>query len=482
VSTWDPEVDPPGAKPIITSGGDDDTIRFQNPRDCTIEGFSILSEGGSYDPPIEVRSGTGMTIRNCTIDTSNFPTGNIMLSGSPQITIEGCTVNNATRGGISTRRHPGSMGGGDIYAGSHIVVKGCKISDSNQGGMQVGGAEPGVTVIIGGSGADQNIIEYNGNAGIICENVSYFTIDNNIVRHNGRAGIALVSSGEEPGVVSNNVINNHSSEAGINVVGASKVTIGDNNEIYGNYAGVALTMENMPGLKPEVLPSSKPVIIQNNHIYSNPRGGIGVLDRITGPFTISGNHIEQNNKGGIYLDLSYTNACEIPEVGAIEIMDNDIHDNGRGGIHTTGSGAPTVTIRRNKVYGNGGGSHGGGIDVRHASGIIENNLVYKNYMGGIRFGDGITHIINNTVVSSGFNNTKGGGIIYTDQIADYVTDPPTGTAPETLFIRNNAEDSVARLAWFMTITYCMATIHGMISLTGLTPLIADGPPWMICPA
>jgi hypothetical protein len=134
----------------------------------------------------------------------------------------------------------------------------------------------------------------------------------------------------------------------------------------------------------------------------------------------------------------------------LDIVDNAIYDQIRGGIHTGtdvadpggfdgAAGSAFVTISKNKVYGNGQSMYGGGIDVRHASGTIYNNLVYENHRGGIRFGDWITDIINNTVSDNG-NATEdlGGGIIYDDiSLDDAVNDPPDGNPPASLFIRNN---------------------------------------------
>jgi hypothetical protein len=73
--------------------------------------------------------------------------------------------------------------------------------------------------------------------------------------------------------------------------------------------------------------------------------------------------------------------------------------------------------------------------VRHASGTINHNLVYENKRGGIRFGDHITEISNNTVVKNG-RGGWGGGIVYDDLIGS-VNDDPSGEPPLPLNIRNN---------------------------------------------
>ncbi|MEK6195848.1 MAG: hypothetical protein N2F24_16660, partial [Deltaproteobacteria bacterium] len=87
--------------------------------------------------------------------------------------------------------------------------------------------------------------------------------------------------------------------------------------------------------------------------------------------------------------------------------------------------------------GNGLNDIGGGIDIRHASGTIYNNLVYENAMCGIRYGNYIDEIINNTVVDNGIGMMGfGGGIIY-DSLDGYVADIPFGDGPEDIYVRNN---------------------------------------------
>ncbi len=123
-----------------------------------------------------------------------------------------------------------------------------------------------------------------------------------------------------------------------------------------------------------------------------------------------------------------------------------------GGIHTgfeeplsglytwpSALGSAVLTIRKNKVYGNGTGTDaaGGGIDVMWASGTIENNVVYENKFAGIRVGDGhVTNISHNTVVSNGL-----GGIVYHDGTSDGTTPcydcRPHGDAPVPLTLKDN---------------------------------------------
>jgi hypothetical protein len=243
--------------------------------------------------------------------------------------------------------------------------------------------------------------------------------------------------------VKNNTITLNS-KAGINIGGESYLIVGNNNTISNNSTnGIAFNMGDVevgPGA-----PSSGPVTITgNSHINNNTHGGIGVIDAITNTVTVTENDIYSNSRGGIGIQ----NSCNL------EITKNTIRENIRGGIHTgtevangggfSGTmGSAVLTITKNKVYGNGASNYGGGIDVRHASGTITNNLVYENHRGGIRFGwenvvdDHITDINHNTVVSNGnASEDKGGGIIY-DNLSGNVNDTPAGVPPGKLNIRNN---------------------------------------------
>lgn len=255
------------------------------------------------------------------------------------------------------------------------------------------------------------------------------TIDNNDIYNNGEEGLYIMDGGSssEDVVITHNDIHGHMSKPGINMGGASYVAIGDNNDIYSNYAGIAFDTTFL---------STQPVTITHNNIYGNSQGGIYIRDTMTGQVTISQNDIYQNTMGGIGI----RNSCDLL------ITRNEIRDNGRGGIHTGSDvadggefygspGSAVLTIRQNKVHNNGGSNYGGGIDVRHASGSIDNNLVYENLRGGIRFGDYITAIVNNTTAQNG-QSGLGGGIIY-DDLPGAVNDPAAGDPPAPLNITNN---------------------------------------------
>jgi parallel beta-helix repeat protein len=279
------------------------------------------------------------------------------------------------------------------------------------------------------------------------------TIDNNEIDNNSDGQYGLRAPGIRVDDVSKvtitrNTIHDHM-QAGIAIANNSDVTIGAEssvtgdiadiqsqygNDIYSNYAGISF------GFK-KTKPSNGTFVIRGNQIYSNKAGlggGIAVTREVAGTILIKQNEIYDNYRGGISIQDDCT----------AEIIQNDIHDQYlRAGIHTgrngqnwfgvDGGGGAVLTIRQNKVHDNSNTARGGGIDVRHAAGTIENNLVYNNGKAGIRFGDWITEIINNTVVNNGNDtNDQGGGIIY-DELDELHTDPPSGVPPAPLLILNN---------------------------------------------
>jgi hypothetical protein len=302
-------------------------------------------------------------------------------------------------------------------------------------------------VNIGGSLVDdRNTISYSAGVtgissgpGIRLENIEALIIENNEISHNNSAGMLLLNVTTASPHIQNNDIFDQTAAAGINIGGASQITVGDNNAIYGNRSGVAFFVSTNPDISGGSA-SSQPITITGNNIYGNTYAGIAVRDPITGTVTITDNNIYQNSRSGIGI----RNSC------TLDIIANAIYDQIRGGIHTGTdianpggfdgtAGSAVLTIRKNKVYGNGQSLYGGGIDVRHADGTIYNNLVYENHRGGIRFGDWIDEIINNTVSDNGnATEEKGGGIIYDDISATHaVNDPPEGIPPAPLLIRNN---------------------------------------------
>jgi hypothetical protein len=138
----------------------------------------------------------------------------------------------------------------------------------------------------------------------------------------------------------------------------------------------------------------------------------------------------------------------------MDIISNDIYANAWGGISTDeidpDAGYPTyngfsgtpgsavLDIRKNYIHGNGTALNtiGGGINVRAATATIKNNVIYKNNRAGIRVGNFVQEISNNTVVSNGnVSHGMGGGIVYDSSSA--LDEMPTGTIPTKPIVKNN---------------------------------------------
>jgi len=438
-----------GVTPTIDCiGGGTATVTLENgPISCDLDGLNIThSANDGAGVTLDGTAGTvTSTISNCNIYNIAGSAG-IRMNGVVSATVEDNTIYDCVSG-IAV----GQIGMGDnVSSGSSITIQGNTIGD-NTNPNQVAGiylkGSGNVTVTIGGTSA--NTIKYNPQSGMRLDTITGLTIDGNTINNNTKAGILLidVGSGSGDAIVQNNTIN-WNGEAGINIGGASYLTVGSNNNINNNSTtGITFNMGDVtvdPGA-----PSSQSVTITGNNINNNTYGGIGVIDPIstTNKVTITGNDVYLNTRGGIGIQ----DAC------LLEITENKVRDNIRGGIHTGDnsadpggfsgtSGSADLTIKQNKVYDNGASGYGGGIDVRHADGTIYNNMVYDNHRGGIRFGDWIDEIINNTVSDNGNDSGTpgdpdddvGGGIIYDDISAgDAVNATPAGTPPAPIPVRNN---------------------------------------------
>lgn len=447
-----------GAVPVIYIEGDSEEV----PTGITIDGFDIRRSNGGKGAGVFISNANtstyaAVTVENCTISGDTTLHSGVRLNGYIEATITGNTITGPKDAGIATSAPDYSSSEDYLYGASIVTIEDNIINGNSvtaQAGIFLKGhADNTAQVVIRGTGSGEpkaSRIHGNGTAGIRLEDIyGAVTIDNNQVNNNSKAGICMIdiNSGEAGATIQNNDIYDNT-QAGITVAGASHLTIGSNNNINDNgTGGVAFNKATITVLYSDPINvSSEPVTISGNNIYSNNTyAGIGIIDAITGTVTIADqNDIYQNTRGGIGIQ----NSCELHIIG------NKIRDNVRGGIHTGadiaddafsdgtgfmgGPGSADLTIGQNKVYGNGESGYGAGIDVRHASGTIYNNLVYRNHRGGIRFGDYITEIVNNTVAHNGNDNDtptdpdddRGGGIIY-DNLAGAVNAEPEGTLSDS---------------------------------------------------
>lgn len=408
---------------VSTTGGNQEPFdswenAALNPNDAIAaasQGDIVEIAGGTYLLTEAVRMKPGVIVRNKPGDVSVLDGTNIVDLRYVVEFKENFIANGATLSGVVIQNgNAGILIQGEM--GNSTIIQNCEIRDNT------------------GAGIRFDTLGSNNSAPIL---------DGNSIHNNGEAGIRIAgaSVSETAVVVRNNTIYNNAAKAGVAILDNSRVVIGPNNSLYGNLAGVVFEEETMP--------NNMPVSIIGNSIYSNTYAGIAIKVAITGALTIGGtgesdhNDIYSNSRGGIGIQ----NSCTVSIVG------NAIHHNIRGGIHTgkdladgggffSDPGTAALTIEKNKVYSNGSGVYGGGIDVRHARGTIRNNLVFKNHFGGIRWGwesgyNHVTDISYNTISGNGSAITDmGGGIIY-DSLAGPVNEQPSGEPPGPILIRNN---------------------------------------------
>lgn len=385
------------------------------------------------------------SIKNCQIYGA---VSGINIGGHTAGTIEGCDITGML-GGIVTSTF-------SMYpTGSPLNIQYNRIHDVDFGGIRLDG-DPNDNGNLQIS-VRNNEIYNNDYMGIRLYDLGYgcdITVDGNSIYNNGwdnphrpdyeSGGGISVNDVSSVRIMRNDIYDNRM--AGVCVEGNSTVIVGADlaasdpypygNEIYRNYAGVNAGCSIQAAV-------NGTLIVRGNYIHNNGGGSEGAGIHLGVPVlstTISQNDIAQNQLGGI----SIARAHPTTDIKLV-ITKNDIRDNMfRGGIHTgdrsggfanPGKFTADSTIKQNKVHHHRNAYHGGGIDIRHFKGTVNNNLVYRNNRGGIRFGDYVTEIKNNTVVGNG-EGDRGAGIVY-DDLAGAVNAPPGG-GPSNLFpIKNN---------------------------------------------
>jgi len=345
---------------------------------ATITNNEIWDCNGDDSPGIGLRGDTSPTIEDNTLFENERAgigsRGDEQLEardGTLTITIKRNIIDNNLGAGISLVRSPSDAG--DIYvtigengAGNEIVYNGGILGF---GGAGVFLLNITMTNIIG------NNISHNWTGIAMAETLDSVTIRDNTIHDNMQAGITTDTWSAGPAnitpltVVNNKIYRN--GRVGINIYNNKAETISFyaiGNDIYMNATAPG---ENTPaGIRINATGSG---IITQNNIYNNDFAGIGFTDDNDVDYDII--------KNNIYANATYAGI----------------------GIDIAGTLTPALTIRQNRVYRHLNISSGGGIQVVTDTGeiTIENNLVYKNKRGGIRFGGATVQVKNNTVVENG---------------------------------------------------------------------------------
>lgn len=410
-------------------------------------------------PGVGIRDGANPTIINNDIFTTppSAPTHapGIGLTGAASATILNNRLFKNGRAGVGSMNYePGS---GITETGIPIVIKGNYIhnnpTDNTYGaGVRLTGSgtwsQTGAPQVVIGGPLPSDGNQFSSNkAGVYLDHVTtYERFGSAVIENNDFQGNRVAVRAERMHSLSiiNNDMYSQIEFCAIRTENVNIITI-DGNEMRDN-AKCGVRVFDSPASESELR-------IQNNNIYQNAFGGL-VLGDVGMWGTVSGNHIHQSGLGGILIGASTSADAGS---GGLGILNNEINHNVRGGLHTGGlslvamsflgnPGSAMLTIKGNKVHHNGQGNLGGGLDVRHAAGSIENNLVYKNNMGGIRYNDGtecivdggtpvctrygdggITKITQNTVVSNGLSGA-GAGIVYDNYLGLSLShEPPRGS-------------------------------------------------------
>ncbi|MEW5800566.1 MAG: right-handed parallel beta-helix repeat-containing protein [bacterium] len=449
---------------------------------CTLAGFDI-SKGRNGEGGVFLKASgegiSGITISNCIIHDNTGP--GIRLAGPVSVTISDNEIFRNSCAGISSLAASSEKQGEDAASQQQwenaigeltitsedrelpLTIWNNTIHHNSGAGIALKSADGGIGYRLAIGGPDPrkgNQIYSNIRAGIALGGIGQATVQNNFLssnctpRHTYAAGLVVQDVSPEGSLVSliqDNDISNHPRPA-IKIEGASSLII-KNNDLFNNGGGIVF-----PAHKGSALWSLRPVVIRGNRIHNNSNcsngitksngsqssdsnavwgsaeAGSGIIlgsfDAVGASFpakiTITRNELAQNLGTGIAIWVT----CEA------EITQNSIYGNlGGGGGIFTGGGNPFLIIRNNKIHHNLIFTSEAGIDVRHAGGTIENNLIFRNSRGGIRFGDGICAIIQNTVVYNG-SQTRGGGIVYGS-----LSEDPNVKAGESsdglVMIRNN---------------------------------------------
>ena len=347
------------------------------------------------------------------------------------------------RAGIGAAKPPilDAIGGGlDSNNGNPIIIRGNTFYHHSYAAIRLDAFSDAdvsdVDITIGGPNAEDGNTFYLNFAGIrsyhrggSSKRFRSMTIENNTM---DRSSVAAYVHNYQTLTILRNNFKDSQAACAVRVANVDDLVIRENTLDGSSYCGIRTFSSYFS--------SGMNVTIDHNTINGSGYAGIA-LDQKNTTGTITNNTITNSGFGGMIISAD----------GNYEILNNEIAYSGRGGIHTGpgmdgGAWMPTIfrgepgdlylTIRNNSVHHNGSGDYGGGIDVRHASGVIENNLVYKNHFGGIRFGDWIDAINFNTVVENGYSGLRGGGIVFDDLEGDINADP-SGTPINQIPIRNN---------------------------------------------
>lgn len=362
VSSTEPD-NPDIVETTIIDGGNKGTVVTFNSSETSsvLDGFTITNgdAGTSNGGGILIANASNPVVKNCIINNNTAQYGaGICVSDQSQPVIE----NNI----FTSNTADGSRGAG-IYA---IKKSSVTINDN----IFKDHTEANGVIHIGSTSTDEssaeisnNLIENNttefGTGGIMVTAVSTADIYNNTIKNNtgsgdNFAGGITVSKNSYADISNNTITDNSAKQNGAVVIYDESEAVISGNNISGNSAGSEQDTKYGTGGAISVSSSSKADISNN---------------------TISENHAWSLNHGGGGIIISYSSEAIIDNN---EIMDNKAYRFG-GGIYVR-QNSNYVTITNNVISGNEadgyGASNGGGAYLRNiVKAVVYNNSITNNY-------------------------------------------------------------------------------------------------------
>jgi hypothetical protein len=167
------------------------------------------------------------------------------------------------------------------------------------------------------------------------------------------------------------VINGNSINFAILLNGISFITI-QNLEIINNYGQGLLIYEGT---------QNESIIVNNCDIHNSLNNGITIKDR--GNVIIKNSHIYSNGRNGICVYYSNDTGSWSDIIGDnIQVINNELHDNGRCGVFLAGHNA---IIKHNTIYSNGSENSSHNVYLIGDYSLVESNIFRDAYMIGFRY-------------------------------------------------------------------------------------------------
>jgi len=234
-----------GGAAIVSGGGGEDGLiaigssswlRFIDVTSSGSDGFGIMANGAS-----------DLVFTNVAIDGSQD--GGLVLLNTSNVLVDGCDISGTNAEGTSADHEAMSLGSG----GSNIEVRGCRVYDNGEEGIDVKYADDAQAKI------HDNIVYGNRGPNIYVDSSSNVDIFNNTVYATGdesKAGIMLAVEDYSDSLVVDNVkvYNNvvyGNANAGLTFWKESDGTIGNvqivNNTFYGNANGAVTSGTDIGG-------------------------------------------------------------------------------------------------------------------------------------------------------------------------------------------------------------------------------------------